>query len=58
MILMDVNILVYTHREGTKDHPAYRVWVEAMINSEGGSSVSELVLSGFLRVITHPKEFN
>ena len=35
MILMDVNILVYAHREDTTDHPAYRDWVEEMINSGG-----------------------
>jgi len=28
MILMDVNILVYAHREDTRDHSAYRDWVE------------------------------
>ena len=28
MILMDVNILVYAHREDTADHPAYSDWVE------------------------------
>ena len=32
MILMDVNILVYAHREDTTDHPAYRDWVEETIN--------------------------
>ena len=55
MILMDVNILVYAHREDTPEHPAYRDWVEDTINSGGAYGVSELVLSGFLRVVTHPK---
>jgi uncharacterized protein len=57
MILMDVNILVYAHREDTGDHPAYRDWVEETINGRGAYGVSELVLSGFIRVITHPKVF-
>ena len=57
MILMDVNILVYAHREDTTDHPAYRDWVEDTINSGGTYGVSELVLSGFIRVVTHPKVF-
>ena len=57
MILMDVNILVYAHREDTPDHPAYRDWVEDTINSESAYGVSELVLSGFMRVVTHPKVF-
>lgn len=57
MILMDVNILVYAHREDTADHPAYRDWVEKEINGGGAYGVSELVLSGFIRVVTHPKVF-
>jgi toxin-antitoxin system PIN domain toxin len=57
MILMDVNILVYAHREDTPDHPAYRDWVEDTINSGSAYGVSELVLSGFIRVVTHPKVF-
>ena len=54
---MDVNILVYAHREDTPDHPAYREWVEDTINSESAYGVSKLVLSGFMRVVTHPKVF-
>ena len=57
MILMDVNILVYAHREDTTDHPASRDWVEDTINRGGAYGVSELVLSGFIRVVTHPKVF-
>ena len=57
MILMDVNILVYAHREDTPDHPAYRDWVEGTINRRSAYGVSELVLSGFMRVVIHPKVF-
>ena len=57
MILMDVNVLVYAHREDTVDHPAYRDWVEETINGGGAYGVSELVLSGFVREVTHPKVF-
>jgi uncharacterized protein len=57
MLLMDVNILVYAHREDTTDHPAYRDWVEDTINRGGAYGVSELVLSDFIRVVTHPKVF-
>ncbi len=54
---MDVNVLVYAHREDTTDHPAYRDWVEERINGGSAYGVSELVLSGFIRVVTHPKVF-
>lgn len=55
---MDVNIFVYAHREDVKEHLAYREWLESVLNSEDFYGVSELVLSGFLRVVTHPKVFN
>jgi predicted nucleic acid-binding protein len=41
MILMDVNILVYAHREDTADHPAYRDWLEEAINGVGAYGMSD-----------------
>ena len=57
MMLMDVNVLVYAHREDVRDHLAYREWLESVINSGTAYGYSELVLSGFIRVVTHPKVF-
>ncbi len=57
MVLPDVNVLVYAHREDTEHHSACRRWLEAAINGEERYAVSELVLSGFVRVVTHPKVF-
>lgn len=57
MILMDVNLLVYAHREDAKDHLAYRDWLEGVLNANITYGVSDLVVSGFLRVVTHPKVF-
>ena len=57
MILMDVNVLVYAHREDVKDHLRYRYWLESVVNGDVKFAYSELVLSGFLRVVTHPKIF-
>ena len=57
MMLMDVNVLVYAHREDVKNHLAYRDWLESVINSNMAYGYSELVLSGFIRVVTHPKVF-
>lgn len=55
MFLMDVNVLVYAHREEAENHLAYREWLESVINGNVAFAYSELVLSGFLRVVTHPK---
>ena len=57
MMLMDVNVLVYAHREDTKEHQAYHDWLESVINSNVAYAYSDLVLSGFMRVVTHPKIF-
>jgi toxin-antitoxin system PIN domain toxin len=58
MILPDVNVLVYAHREDTPDHPAYRAWLESVINSDQAYATADLVLSGFVRVVTHPRVFD
>ena len=58
MVLLDVNVLVYAHREDVADHSAYLGYVTALAESPGPFGVSELVLSGFLRVVTHPKVFS
>jgi hypothetical protein len=57
MVLIDVNVLVYAHRRDSLDHAAYRGWVEDQVGSDRAYGMSELVLSGFLRIVTHPGIF-
>lgn len=57
MTLIDVNVLVYAHREDAPDHAAYLAWLRSAVASEGPYGISDLVLSGFLRVVTHPRIF-
>jgi hypothetical protein len=57
VLLPDVNVLVYAHREDTLDHPRFRDWLEGVLNGPEAFGLSELVLSGFLRVVTHPRVF-
>ncbi len=58
MILPDVNVLVYAHRVDVSDHRRYRHWLEAQIGSDQAFGLADLVLSGFLRVVTHPRIFS
>jgi toxin-antitoxin system PIN domain toxin len=58
MILPDVNVLIYAHRSDAPDHARYRDWLEKAIGSEAAFGLADVVLSGFLRVITHPRIFN
>ena len=57
MVLPDVNVLVYAHREDAPHHALCHAWLEAVVNGQESYALSELVLSGFLRVVTHPKVF-
>ncbi|TVR46832.1 MAG: PIN domain-containing protein [Puniceicoccaceae bacterium] len=57
MNLLDVNVLVYAHREDAHRHNEYRLWLETSMQEAQGVAVSDLVLSGCLRIITHPKIF-
>lgn len=54
MVLLDVNVLVNAWRPAVDRHEEYRRWLEAVVFSAHSFGVSELVLSGFLRVVTNP----
>src|SRR5437667_5528469 len=57
LILPDVNVLVYAHRQDADRHAEYRAWLESVVGAEQSYGIAELVLSGFLRIVTHPKVF-
>ena len=57
MQLLDVNILVEAHRTDAPKHVAVQNWLMRELQSYAGVAVSDLVLSGFLRIVTHPKVF-
>jgi len=57
MILVDVNVLVHAYREDAPRHAPIRAWLEELVDSDRAFAVSDLVLSGFLRVVTHPRVF-
>jgi uncharacterized protein len=58
LILPDVNILVYAYRADAPHHRAYRAWLEQEVASPAAFALSELVLGGFVRVVTHPRVFS
>lgn len=53
----DVNVLVSAFRTDAPHHPLCRSWLEDALAAEEMLGLSELVLSGVLRVLTHPKVF-
>ncbi len=58
MRLVDVNVLVYAFREDAPRHRAFKRWLEGVVRSDEAYAVSDHVLSGFLRVVTHPRVFH
>lgn len=57
MILPDVSVLVCAHRKDAQDHRAELDWLEDVVNADSAFGLSDLVVSGFLRVVTNPRAF-
>ncbi len=58
MQLPDVNVLVYAHREDAPEHERYAAWLQALTASDEPFALSDVVLSGFLRIATNPRIFD
>lgn len=58
MRLVDVNVLVYAYARESPRHSDYRDWLTALLDGDEAFAFSELVLSGFVRVVTHPRVFS
>lgn len=58
MQLFDVNVLVYAHKEGTERHEEYFEWLLTAIDGPAPFALSELAMSGFVRIVTHPRIFD
>ena len=58
VVLPDVNILVHAHRSDSAHHAVCRTWLESVLASDQAYGMSELVLSGFVRVVTHPRDLH
>jgi uncharacterized protein len=57
MVLVDVNVLVHAFREDAPRHAPLRARLEELVGSDSAFGVADLILSGFLRVVTHPGVF-
>ena len=58
MILPDVNVLVHAFRSDSSDHERCRNWLNEVVNGDSRYGVSPQVLSGVIRVTTHPRVFS
>lgn len=57
MKCVDVNVLIYAHFAAAPEHEAYAALVRELADSDAPWAMSELVMSGFLRVATHGAAF-
>ena len=57
MILPDVNVLVHAFRADSPDHQTCHAWLDGVVNGDARYGISPQVLSGVMRVTTHPKVF-
>ncbi len=57
MVLLDVNILVYAFRPDAERHEAYAAYVQDLARSSSAFGLADIVCSGFVRIVTHPKVF-
>jgi toxin-antitoxin system PIN domain toxin len=55
LIVVDVNVLVYAFDLRSVDHDRYASWFEGVLASDELVGVSDLVLSAFTRIVTHPR---
>ena len=57
MILPDVNILVHAFRSDSSEHESCLAWLDGVVNGDARYGMSPQVLSGLIRITTHPKVF-
>lgn len=57
MILLDVNVLVYAHRNDMDQHEGYADWITRVGEGAEPFALGAGPVAGFLRVVTNPRVF-
>ncbi len=57
MILVDANILIYSHVESVAQHKAARDWLDQQLNGTTRVGLPWVSLLAFLRLVTNPRVF-
>lgn len=59
MLLPDVNVLIYAHREDSiADHGRYAAWLTSLATGDEPYALSTLALVGFARIVTNGRIFD
>ena len=54
MIVPDLNLLIYAHNDGAPFHRPARLWWEGLVNGTERVGIPWVVVTGFIRLLTHP----
>lgn len=57
MILPDVNVLIYAFDADSPQHQVYRAWLHSVLRQGSEFAVTDVVLSGFVRIVTNRRVF-
>lgn len=52
-----MSVIVYAVHDGTPEHLRYRAWLQSALASGEPVGLSDLALSGFVRLVTNPRIF-
>jgi hypothetical protein len=55
MLMPDVNILVYAHRQDEAWHEPYAAWLKGVVDGPEPFALSVLVAVGFIRIVTNTR---
>jgi len=57
VILPDVNVLVHAFRSDSSNHETCATWLGGVVNGDSRYGMAPQILSGVVRITTHPKVF-
>ena len=55
MIVPDINLLIFAHNPAAPQHDKARTWWEACLNGTTPVGLPWVTISGYLRLMTHPR---
>ncbi|MFN0130739.1 MAG: type II toxin-antitoxin system VapC family toxin [Verrucomicrobiales bacterium] len=55
MIIPDISLLIYAHNDQAPGHERARIWWEGLLNGRVPVGLPWVCLSGFIRLMTHPR---
>jgi uncharacterized protein len=58
MLMPDVNIFIYAHREDEQRHSAYAKWLKTVVDGAEPFALSVLVAVGFIRIVTNRRIYD